>query len=150
MAGGEGRCNRTLYSPFGHYPSKGWAKRSWRGETNNDGGLIKICFMVYPNPHIVLFIHNRYSLWGASVILSPPPPPTCFSAESYENIRPVPIGKQPSVATTGNALLLVDMRREPATCFYLSTGESLRGISGSYTQWAGPIHAKFFHFLIPY
>jgi hypothetical protein len=58
-----------------------------------------------------------------------PPPPTCFSAKSYENIRPTPIGRHPSLARTANALLLVDMRREPATRFYLSTGGSLRGFS---------------------
>jgi hypothetical protein len=99
-------------------------------------------------PSCLYIIHIGYEC--ASVILIPPPPPTCFSAESYENIRPIPIGRRPSVATTGNTLLLVDMRREPAAFFYLLTGESLRGISGAYTQWTGPIHAKFFHFLIPY
>jgi hypothetical protein len=58
----------------------------------------------------------------------------CFSAESCENIRPAPIGRRPSVARTGNPLLLVDRRREPAARFYLSTGGSLWGISGSTKQ----------------
>ncbi len=63
-----------------------------------------------------------------------PPPPTGFSAESYESIQPVPIGLRQSIARTGNPLLLVDMQREPATRFYLSTGGSLRGVRGSHTQ----------------
>ena len=67
----------------------------------------------------------------------PPPPPTCFSAESYENIRPAPIGRQPSLARTGNALLLVDMRREPATQFYLSTGRKDDSDEG-HTQDSSP------------
>ena len=42
--------------------------------------------------------------------------------ELRKNRRPDPLGRQPSVARTGNLLLLVDKRREPAACFYLSKG----------------------------
>ncbi len=87
---------------------------------------------VNPNSHTVLFIHNRYWWWGASVILTPPPPTHLFFCRNIREYSAVPIGWRPSLATIGKAILLVDMRREPITCFYLSTGWSLRGFSGSH------------------
>jgi hypothetical protein len=66
------------------------------------------------------------------------PPPPCFSAESYENIRPAPIGRQPRFARTGNLLLLVDRQREPAARFYLSTGREDDSDEG-HTQDSSPV-----------
>jgi hypothetical protein len=67
-----------------------------------------------------------------------PPPTHLFSAESYENIWPAPIGRQPRVARTGNLLLLVDRQREPAACFYLSTGREDDADEG-HTQDSSPV-----------
>ncbi len=51
-----------------------------------------------PNSHRLLFILNCYWYWGASVIRTPLPRPLFFCGKLCENIRPAPIGRQPSVA----------------------------------------------------
>ncbi len=66
-----------------------------------------------PNPHWVLFILNRYGIRGPSVRLTPKQFSLEFSAR---------------IARTDGRILLVDSRelREPATCFYWSTGRENR------------------------
>ncbi len=52
--------------------------------------------------------------------------------------RPDPIGRQPRVVRTGNVLLLVDRRIEPAARFYLSTGGENDSDEG-HTQDSSPV-----------
>ncbi len=74
-------------------------------------------------PHSVVFIHNPYWLWGASVILTPPSPTHLFScrklreysarsywstAERCDNRQRTSIGRH--AERSGNLLLFVDRR----------------------------------------
>jgi hypothetical protein len=99
-----------------------------------------------PNPHWVLFILNRYGIRGPSLRLTPKQ----FSLEYSARI-----------ARTDGRILLVDSRelREPATCFYWSTGREnrqptsicrqvermiqMRAIRKTHLQWVGQYMPNF-------
>jgi hypothetical protein len=63
-----------------------------------------------------------YGIRESSVRRTPEQFSLDFQREMQEQTAGYPIGSQPRVARTGNLLLLVHRKREPAARFYLSTG----------------------------
>ncbi len=95
-----------------------------------------------PNPHTVLLIPNRYGKRGACAGLSPSPTPSTRQPISHWWARWV------SVACLGHVLREGTGRAGGGGP---GGGEGgVRGVSAPHIQWTGPIHTKFYNFLIPY